>query len=99
MSNIVTGIISGLAFGTLAAGSMIPLKMEEKRRAMLGAFADRFAIGFVICSSTLPMPGWVGGLMLGGLLSLPAAIITKTWLPIMTIGIAGGAVIGFVAMH
>jgi len=78
-------------------GSMIPLKHEDKRRAMLGAFTHRFAVGFVICNASLPWMGWLNGLLLGLLLSLPDAIITKAWAPILGLGAIGGVVIGIIA--
>lgn len=99
MSPILTGIVSGAAFGFFSVVTMIPLKMEEKKTAMLGAFADRFAIGFVICNSSLPVAGWLNGLIVGALLSLPSAIITKSWVPIMTFGLVGGIVIGVIVGH
>jgi hypothetical protein len=40
-------------------------------------FINRFAVGFVIGASNLPVPGWLSGLIFGVLLSLPDAIITK----------------------
>lgn len=99
MSAILTGIISGAAFGAFSVATMIPLKMEERKTAMVGAFADRFAIGFVICNSSLPVAGWLNGLIFGALLSVPSAIITKSWIPIMTFGILGGIVIGVIVGH
>jgi len=36
-------------------------------------------------------------LLLGLLLSVPEAIITKAWVPIMGLGAAGGLVIGILA--
>jgi hypothetical protein len=75
---------------------MIPLQFEDKRAAMLGAFANRFAIGFVIGAARLPLPGWANGLIFGLLLSLPDAVITKAYAPIMGLGAFGGAIIGFV---
>ncbi|MBK7377909.1 MAG: hypothetical protein IPJ03_02715 [Ignavibacteriales bacterium] len=97
MSRILLGIISGAIFGAVSVASMIPIKMEQKRIAMLGAFTNRFAIGFVICNSSLPMAGWLNGLLLAILLSIPDAIITKAWIPIMSLGIVGGIVIGIIA--
>jgi len=64
--------------------------------AMLGAFINRFAIGVVIGASTLPLSGWMTGLLFGLLLSLPDAIITKAYAPILGLGIIGGLLIGFV---
>jgi hypothetical protein len=40
--------------------------------------------------------GWATGLIAGLLLSLPEAIITKAYVPILVIGTIGGAVIGWV---
>ena len=69
---------------------MIPLKLPDKRAAMTGAFVNRFGVGFVIGATNLPLPTWLSGLLIGLLLSLPDAIITKAWMPILTIGAIGG---------
>jgi presenilin-like A22 family membrane protease len=76
---------------------MIPLPMPDKRAAMAGAFVNRFGIGFVIGATNLPMAGWLSGLLIGVLLSLPDAIITKAWIPILTLGAIGGILIGWIA--
>ena len=96
MSKIILGVICGLVFGGIAAGIMIPMKFEDKRAAIMGAFINRFAIGFAIGASDLPIPGWLNGLIFGVLLSLPDAILTKAWIPILTLGVIGGVVIGVV---
>jgi hypothetical protein len=62
----------------------------------LGAFLNRFAIGFVVGAARLPAPPWAQGLIFGLLLSLPDAIITKAYAPIILLGAAGGTVIGLV---
>ena len=96
MSNPLWGIVAGTVFGVLSAGMMLPMSFPDKRAALLGAFLNRFAIGFVIGAARLPLPGWAAGLVFGLLLSLPDAIITKAYAPILVLGAAGGAVIGFV---
>jgi hypothetical protein len=75
---------------------MIPLQFPDKRAALLGAFINRFSIGFVIGAMTLPWPGWVVGLVVGVLLSLADAIITKTYAPILILGAVGGTIIGVI---
>jgi hypothetical protein len=45
----------------------------------------------------LPWPGWLAGLLLGILLSLPDAIITKAFAPIVASGAVGGLIIGWIA--
>ena len=96
MSKIFLGIVCGILFGVVSVATMIPLKMPDKRTAMAGAFVNRFGVGFVIGATNLPLPTWLSGLLFGLLLSLPDAIITKAWLPILTIGAIGGIVIGVV---
>ena len=94
MSRIMLGAVCGLVYGALSAASMLPLSFPDKRAALLGAFLNRFAIGFVIGAARLPVPGWVQGLIFGVLLSLPDAIITKAYAPILILGAVGGAIIG-----
>src|SRR5215208_2373967 len=99
MTKLTLGLLCGLVFGSLAVATMIPLSFSDKRAAMLGAFLNRFAIGLVIGAATLPLPGWLSGLLFGLLLSLPDAIITKAYAPIIGLGSIGGLIIGFVVAH
>jgi len=94
VSNPEWGVIAGLVFGAIAVGMMLPMSFPDKRTALLGAFADRFAIGLVLGCVQLPWPGWAVGLFFGLLLSLPSAIVTKAYAPILVIGGIGGLVIG-----
>lgn len=96
MSRIPLGIICGLIYGALSAASMLPLEFQDKRAALAGAFLNRFSIGFVIGAARLPLPGWASGLIFGILLSLPDAIITKAYAPILILGAVGGLIIGFI---
>jgi hypothetical protein len=96
VSRLLLGALCGLIYGALSAASMIPLKFDDKTAALAGAFLNRFAIGFVIGAARLPVPSWAQGLIFGLLLSLPDAIITKAYAPIIILGAAGGVVIGLV---
>ena len=96
MSKLLFGLLCGLLFGAVSVATMIPLSFEDKRAAMLGAFINRFAIGVVIGAVALPFPGWLTGLLFALLLSLPDAIITKAYAPILGLGSIGGLIIGFV---
>jgi hypothetical protein len=96
MSRLMLGAVCGLVYGALSAASMIPLSFSDKRAALLGAFLNRFAIGFVIGAARLPLPDWASGLVFGILLSLPDAIITKVYAPILILGAVGGLLIGFI---
>ena len=96
MSRLMLGSVCGLIWGALSAVSMIPLQFDDKRAALLGAFLNRFAIGFVIGAARLPLPGWVSGIVFGLLLSLPDAIITKAYVPIIGLGVVVGAIVGII---
>jgi hypothetical protein len=96
MSRLLLGSVCGLVYGALSAASMLPLTFTDKRAALAGAFLNRFAIGFAIGAARLPAPGWALGLVFGVLLSLPDAIITKAYAPILILGAAGGVVIGLI---
>ena len=96
MSKTLLGTICGVIYGALSAASMIPLTFPDKKAALAGAFFNRFAIGFVIGIANLSLPGWARGPVLGLLLSLPDAIITKAYAPILITGIMFGAIAGWV---
>ena len=96
MSRLFLGTLCGLIYGALSAASMLPLTFNDKTAALTGAFLNRFAIGFVIGAARLPVPGWANGLIFGVLLSLPDAIITKAYAPILILGAIGGLVIGII---
>lgn len=96
MTPLVQGALSGLIFGSLTVASMLPMKFPDKRAALTAAFLNRFSIGLVIplLKISVTSPGWLLGLAIGLLLSLPSALITKAYVPILVIGAAGGAIIG-----
>lgn len=96
MSRLLLGSICGLIYGALSAASMLPLKFDDRTAALTGAFLNRFAIGFCIGAARLPAPPWAQGLIFGLLLSLPDAIITKAYAPILIVGAVGGVVIGLI---
>jgi small basic protein len=97
MSAIAFAVVAGLAFGALAVGLMLPMNFPDKATALLAAFADRFAIGFLIPLVSMPVPGLVRGAVVGLLISLPSAIVTKAYIPVLVVGTAGGAIIGWLA--
>ena len=95
MSRLGVGLVCGLIFGALDVALMLPMSFPDKRTALLAAFFSRFGIGFVIPLVQLPAwPGWLVGLTIGFLLSVPDAIITKAYAPILISGAVGGLIIG-----
>jgi len=95
MKRTITGILFGFVFGIFDVLLMIPISMNDKPIAMFASFINRFAIGFFIATADIPIPSWLKGMCIGLLLSLPDAIITKAYAPIVGVGIIGGLIIGF----
>ena len=95
MSRLAIGLICGLIFGAVDVALMVPMSFPDKRTALLAAFLSRFGIGLVIPLVNLQTwPGWLVGVTFGVLLSLPDAIVTKAYVPILIGGAIGGLVIG-----
>jgi len=95
MSRLAVGLVCGLIFGAVDVALMLPMSFPDKRTALLAAFLSRFGIGLVIPLVNLPTwPGWLVGVTFGVLLSLPDAIVTKAYVPILIGGAIGGLVIG-----
>lgn len=96
MKRYQAGIIAGLAFALIDIIPMFFMALPDRYTAIAGAFVNRFAIGFFIYITNLPIHGILKGLLIGCLISLPDAIITSAYGPILGIGIIGGIVIGFI---
>jgi hypothetical protein len=100
MTRLTLGILCGILYGALSAASMLPLQFPDKRAALLGAFLNRLGIGVAIGFAMTPSrTGWLVGLVLGVLLSLPDAIITKAYAPIILLGAVGGTLIGWIVQR
>mgnify|MGYP003578583609 CR=1 FL=1 len=95
MGSILKGTIAGLIFGTVSIIPMIFMKFEDKANAMTASFISRFAIGFIIFNMELPIPAWLKGGLVGLVLSIPDAIVTKQYGAILGLGLIGGLVCGF----
>jgi len=97
MTNLTKGVIAGLIFGVVSIIPMFFMKFENKTNAMTASFISRFAIGFIIFNLELPIPGWAKGALVGLVLSLPDALVTKQYAPIIGLGLIGGLICGFLA--
>jgi hypothetical protein len=94
MSRFAVGLLCGLIFGAVDVALMLPMSFPDKRTALVAAFCSRFGIGLLIPLVQLPWPGWLIGLACGVILSLPDAIVTKAYAPILLSGAVGGIIIG-----
>ena len=97
MRRLPFGIVSGLLFGAIDVALMLPLQFEDRATAFSAAFASRFAIGVLAATTQLPLPAWARGFLVGLLISIPDAIITKAYVPILATGVVGGALIAWAA--
>lgn len=96
MQRIMLGAVCGVIYGALSAASMLPMQFPDKPAALAGAFFNRFAIGLLIGMASTGWPGWLTGLVVGLAVSLPDAIITKAYAPILVLGAVGGTLIGWI---
>ena len=99
MDVVSLGLICGVGFGIFSSLIMVPMKFDsrrEKYEAISSAFVDRFMIGLIVPNVTFGLDPLISGLIIGIGLSLPSAIITRAYAPIMVIGALGGLIIGFV---
>jgi len=96
MNRLELGFILGIVFGIVDVIAIYPQKLDDKTRAMVGAFILRLIIGILIGATTLPVFHWLQGLLIGLMASLPVAIATRLYVPILAAGMIGGAIIGFV---
>jgi len=96
MTRVTLGVLLGLGIGLVDALLMLPLSFPDKRAALLGAFCARFALGFFSATVRLPMSPIAIGILVGLLTSLPDAIITKAYAPIIVTGLVFGAIAGWI---
>jgi hypothetical protein len=95
MARVSLGVVLGLVIGAVDVLLMLPLSFPDKRAALLGAFCARFSLGFFAAVAQLPVSPIVTGLVVGIVTSLPDAIITKAYVPIMATGVVFGLIAGF----
>jgi hypothetical protein len=91
--------IAGTVAAVIDSSVMLPLDFDsaaEKRRAIAGAFCERFFLGFLIgpVAAGLGVNGIIMGALLGLGLSLGTAVITRTWAPILGMGLLTGIAVG-----
>jgi hypothetical protein len=97
MNRIVLGILLGLGCGVVDVLIMLPMKFPDKATALAAAFSSRFAIGFIAANVTLPMHPVLTGALIGLLISIPDAIVTKAYAPIIVTGLIFGALSAWAA--
>jgi len=80
--------------GVADLGLMAVTRFPGGRDVRLGAFTDRFLIGFFVATTTLPLSPVLAGMVIGALASIPPAVIIREYAKIMISGIVLGALVG-----
>ena len=96
MTRVTLGLLLGVVIGGVDVLLMLPLTFPDKRAALLGAFCARFSLGFFAATVRLPVSPILSGVIVGILTSLPDAVITKAYAPIMITGVIFGAIAGWI---
>jgi hypothetical protein len=102
MDRMTLALVCGLGFGAVTVLLMLfaPLHFEtprQKQEAMVAAFIGRFMNGFLIPLVDIGLPPVMSGILISFALSLSPAIISRRYVPILIIGILGGAIIGWIS--
>jgi hypothetical protein len=96
LPRVTLGVILGLSIGIADVLLMLPLSFPDKPTALLAAFSSRFSLGFFAAAMNLPTSPIVTGVVGGVLTSIPDAIVTKAYAPILITGVIFGAVAGWI---
>ena len=97
MNRLLLGFLLGLTAGIVDVLLMLPMKFPDKPTALAGAFFSRFAIGFLSANVKVPFHPALAGALVGLLISIPDAITTKAYAPILITGVFFGALCGWAA--
>ena len=97
MNRIGLGVLLGLGCGIIDVLIMLPMSFPDKPTALAAAFSSRFAVGFVAANVALPWHPALAGALIGLLISIPDAIVTKAYAPIIVTGLIFGALSGWAA--
>jgi hypothetical protein len=90
---------AGLACAAVDTALMVPLSFpsrRDKRLAMTAAFLERFVLGLSIgpMASALGAPGLLTGPLFGLVASTPTALITRSYAPVLGLGVLNGLAVG-----
>jgi|ABSP01.1.fsa_nt_gi hypothetical protein len=102
MDRLSLALLCGLGFGAVTVLLMLfaPVKFDtprQKQEALVAAFIGRFMNGFLIPLVDIGLPPVMNGILISLGLSLSPAIMSRRYVPILIIGILGGAIIGWIA--
>ena len=99
MRALPLGIVLGLLTGAASVATMLPMEFPDKRTALMAAFASRFMLGLFSATVVWPLHPVATGAIVGLLVSIPDALITKAYAPILGLGVVFGLLCGVAVMY
>lgn len=92
-------LTAGFACAAVDTALMVPLTFStprDKRVAMTAAFLERFVLGLSIGPVTRALggPGLLTGPAFALVASVPTALITRSWAPVLGLGVVNGLAVG-----
>lgn len=99
MNALPLGIVLGLITGAASVATMLPLEFSDKPTALTAAFVSRFMIGLFTATVMWPLHPIATGAIVGLLVSVPDALITKAYAPILGLGLVFGLLCGTAVMY
>lgn len=102
MDRMSLALLCGLGFAVVTVLIMLlaPIKWEsprQKQESLAAAFIGRFMIGLLIPLASLGLPPVLNGIVISLCISMPPAIMSHRYAPILITGIVGGAIIGWIS--
>src|SRR5262249_51961558 len=94
------GIVFGVGLALFDLVTLYRLHWPDRRHqlaAPTAAVNEAFMIGLLSPPTDLGTPRWVSGVIIGLALSLPSAILTKAYQPIIGVGLVAGLALGIAA--
>lgn len=100
MDPLTLGILFGVALASFDVATLARLRWPsraQKLDALAAAAIERFMLGLLIPTVDLGTARWLAGVILGVGLSLPSALLTRAYQPVIGVGLVAGLLLGIVA--
>lgn len=100
MEPLTLGIVFGVALAAFDVATLARLRWPSRAQeldALAAAAIERFMLGLLIPTVDLGTPRWLAGVILGVGLSLPTALLTRAYQPVIGVGLVAGLVLGIAA--
>lgn len=79
MNRVLLGILCGILFGAIDASMVLLGKPEKSTTVLLQAFCSRFVLGILAANVTFRLHPALSGAIVGLLISLPEALVMKSY--------------------